>query len=318
MKVLVVGFGSIAKKHITNLRILYPESRLAVLCRPGKQRDTQELEQLFFNTDSAVKWSPDFVIIASPASLHAEHVAVFNELQVPMLVEKPLTTSIEDAYRLLSSLQSRCMLGYQLRFTDGFRQLREWLPHLGRIYFVRMEVGQYLPSWRPNMLLADMVSANPELGGGALLELSHELDLVSELLGLPEKVYAATGPVSHLNLPVEECVELSLRYDNGLLAQIHLDMLQYKPARQSKWVGEFGQIEWDMLNNELCWYDRQGALLEQLKGISTPQQVALRQLNVFIDGLPEGADAEQGIKPLRIIEAARVSIQYGCEVLVHA
>lgn len=316
MKVLVVGFGSISKKHLSNLRILYPDCCLAVLCRPGKQRDDQELEQIFHDTEAAAGWKPDFIIIASPASLHAEHVVLFAKLQVPVLVEKPLAANLDEAYRLLDAIQSRCMLGYQLRFTDGFRQLQEWLPQLGCLYFVRMEVGQYLPSWRPDTPLTEMVSSNPELGGGALLELSHELDLLSTFLGLPSRVYAATGAASHLNIPVEECTELSLRYANGLLAQVHLDMLQYKPVRQSKWLGEFGQIEWDMLSNTLSWYDRQGALLRQMVGTSTPQQVAQRQLTAFIEGLDEGASAEQGIMPLRIVEAARESIKFRCEVNV--
>ena len=318
MNVLVVGFGSIAKKHLENLRLLYPDARLAVLCRLGKPRDPQGLEQIFHDTASAAGWEPDFIIIASPATLHADHVAAFAPLQVPMLVEKPLTASLEDAYRLLAATSSRCMLGYQLRFTDGFRLLQEWLPQLGRLYYVRMEVGQYLPSWRPDTPLSAMVSANPELGGGALLELSHELDLLSALAGQPARVYAASGPASHLHLSVEECIELSLRYDSGLLAQIHLDMLQYKPTRQSKWLGEFGQIEWDMLNNTLSWYDRQGSLFRQMVGTSTPQQVAQRQLTAFIDGLDEGASAEQGIVPLLIVDAARESIKSGCEVSIGA
>lgn len=316
MRVLVVGFGSIAKKHISNLRCLYPQASLAVLCRPGKPREMQGLEQLFHDVGSAFDWHPDFIIIASPATLHADHVVAFAPLQVPMLVEKPLTANLAEAHRLLAAIHSPCLLGYQLRFTDGFRQLQEWLPQLGHLYFVRMEVGQYLPSWRPDTPLSAMVSANPELGGGALLELSHELDLLSALLGQPTRVYAASGAASHLHLSVEECVELSVRYDSGLLAQIHLDMLQYKPVRQSKWLGEFGQIEWDMLNNTLSWYDRQGALFRQMVGASTPQQVAQRQLTAFIEGLDEGASAEQGIMPLRIVEAARESIKFRCEVNV--
>lgn len=316
MKVLVVGFGCIAKKHISNLRILYPQARLAVLCRPGKQRDTHELEQLFHDVESAKCWDPDFILIASPATLHEEHVAEFASLQIPILVEKPLASNLVEARKLQSVLKSRCMLGYQLRFTDGFRQLQEWLPQLGHLYFVRMEVGQYLPSWRPDTPVSEMVSANPELGGGVLLELSHELDMLSLLLGSPVRVYAAAGPASHLNLAVEESTELSLRYESGLLVQIHLDMLQYRPTRQSKWLGEFGQIEWDMLSNTLSWYDRQGNLFRQMVGQSTPQQVAQRQLTAFIEGLQEGASPTQGITTLMIVDAARKSIKSGCEVCV--
>ncbi len=316
MKVLVVGFGSIAKKHLHNLRQLYPQVRLAVWCRPGKVRDSQGLEAIFHQVDQALAWSPDYVVVASPATLHAEHVVALAGLQVPLLVEKPLAGSVTEGQRLLAALQGPCLLGYQLRFTDGFLRLQEWLPELGALTLVRMEVGQYLPHWRPDTQVVDMVSANPELGGGALLELSHELDLLTALLGLPSRLYAAQGPASHLKLAVEECVELTLHYASGPLVQVHLDMLQFSPCRQSKWLGERGQIEWDMLQNRLSWYDQQGTLVQQMQGESTAQQVAQRQLQAWIEHQPGGAAAAQGLNALRIVEAARLSIQSGCEVMV--
>jgi predicted dehydrogenase len=318
MKVLVVGFGSIAKKHLHNLRQLYPNVRLAVWCRPGKVRDSQGLEALFHQVDEVLAWQPDYVVVASPATLHTEHVVALAGLRVPMLVEKPLASNLMEGQRLLTALQGPCLLGYQLRFTDGFLQLREWLPELGALHLVRLEVGQYLPDWRPDTPIADMVSANPELGGGALLELSHELDLVSHLIGLPTRLYAAEAPASHLKLAVEECVELTLHYAQGPLVQVHLDMLQFKPCRQSKWLGEKGQIEWDMLQNRLCWYDAHGALVQQMQGQSTPQQVAQRQLQAWIEQHPGVATATQGLNALRIVDAARLSMQSGCEVMVDA
>lgn len=318
MKVLVVGFGSIAKKHLHNLQHLYPDVRLAVWCRPGKVRDCDGLEALFHQIDEVLAWRPEYVIVASPATLHAEHVVALAGLQVPMLVEKPLASNLMEGQRLLAALQGPCLLGYQLRFTDGFLQLREWLPELGALHLVRLEVGQYLPHWRPDTPVADMVSANPELGGGALLELSHELDLVSALLGLPSRVYAGQAPISHLKLAVEECVELTLHYAQGPLVQVHLDMLQFKPCRQSKWLGTKGQLEWDMLQNRLCWYDAHGVLVQQMQGQSTPQQVAQRQLQAWIEQQSGVATAAQGLNALRIVEAARLSMQSGCEVMVDA
>ena len=106
-----------------------------------------------------------------------------------------ITTDMTQGKALLARLSSPARLGYQLRFTEGFDALQHWLPTLGRLYFARLEVGQYLPTWRPDTEVGQMVSARRELGGGALLELSHELDLVTALLGLPERVYAAAGLV---------------------------------------------------------------------------------------------------------------------------
>lgn len=317
MKILVVGYGSIARKHLDNLRLCYPHAQLAVWCRPGLPRDETGLCGLFYRAEEAIAWQPDYVIIASPASRHAEHVATFSALGVPLLIEKPLAATLPQGERLLCCLQGPARLGYQLRYTEGYAALRQWLPLLGPLCFARLEVGQYLPSWRPQTPVNEMVSARPDLGGGALLELSHELDLLVGLLGLPATIYGAQGPQSPLQLSVEESVELTLRYDTGSLIQIHLDMLQYKPCRRSKWLGASGQIEWNMLENLLIHYDIHGREVQRMQGHLSGPEVARRQLMAFIAQQDQQAVPEDGLLTLRVIDAARRSINSGQEERVY-
>lgn len=317
MRVLVVGFGSIARKHLDNLRHCYPHAQLAVWCRSGFERQADGLSCLFHSVEAALAWQPDFIIIASPASHHAEHASALAVLRVPMLVEKPLAANLQQAHQLLAALPQGEHLGYQLRYTEGFSRMTQWLPSLGKLLYVRLEVGQYLPSWRPGTPVSEMVSARPELGGGALLELSHELDLLLALLGLPQSVRATSAPSSHLQLAVEECVELTLRYADGPLVQLHLDMLQYHPCRQSKWLGDEGQIEWDLLANRIIQYGKDGHPERELQGQLTGQQIAQRQLQAFIEGEPGGARVVDGVPILHLIAAAKQSLASGEEVFVH-
>lgn len=317
MRVLLVGFGSIARKHLTNIALLYPQAQVAVWCRPGFVRSSQGLSALFHSAAEAIAWQPDFVIIASPASHHLTHVTELASLQVPILLEKPLATDCVQGRQLLAQLSAPARLGYQLRYTEGFSALQQWFPTLGRLYFARLEVGQYLPAWRPDTAVSKMVSARPDLGGGALLELSHELDLLTALLGLPERVYAATGPVSHLNLSVEESVELTLLYAQGTVVQVHLDMLRYHPCRHSTWLGEQGQIDWNMLTNHIALYDRNGQQQAAQQGSLSAQQVAQRQLVAFFEGENGGAWCQDGLLSLAIVDAARRSLCSRQEEWVH-
>ena len=313
MKVLVVGFGSIAQKHLLNLQQCYPHAELAVWCRAGRPRPAWSLAGLFHSAQQALAWQPDYAIIASPASHHADHVAALAPLGIPLLVEKPLAMDLRQGERLLHVAPPHCWLGYQLRFSEGFGCVRQWLPTLGRLYFARLEVGQYLPQWRPNTPVAEMVSARAELGGGVLLELSHELDYLVALMGLPQCVYARRGAASHLGLAVEECVELTLGYEGGALVQVHMDMLQYKPCRRAKWVGEEGQLEWDLLTNSVSLYDQQGEICRHQQGAPAGVEMAQRQLRAFIEGTGEGTPAREGLAALRIIAAAQQAMANGRE-----
>ncbi len=308
MKILIVGFGSIAKKHIANLKTLSPGVKISVLCRAGKKRDVSGLESLFFCVDDAIAWRPNYIIIASPATCHAKDVFSFAALNIPILVEKPLTAELPEAISLLDKCDLSLHVGYQLRFSDAFKVVREWLNKLGKLYFARIEVGQYLPHWRPDTPVAAMVSSQKHLGGGVLLELSHEIDLTIALVGMPTKVIAVKGGKSHLNLDVEDNVELVLTYENGSQVSIHLDMLQYKPCRTSKWIGEFGQLEWDIINNKVSLYGQNGQLEQDFLGFDTSDNRLQRQLEALMDGNCEYAMGVDGLKVLYVIDAAKRSI----------
>jgi predicted dehydrogenase len=76
------------------------------------------------------------------------------------------------------------MTGYNLRFSYSLKRFNELIKKkiVGKILSVRCEVGQYLPDWRPNKDFRKTVSANKRLGGGVLLELSHEIDYLRWIL----------------------------------------------------------------------------------------------------------------------------------------
>ena len=308
MKILIIGFGSIAKKHIANLKIISPDVKISVLCRTGKKRDVSGLERLFFYVDDAIAWGPNYIIIASPATYHANDVFSFAALNIPMLVEKPLTSELSEAISLLDKCDLSLHVGYQLRFSDAFKVVREWLNKIGKLHFARLEVGQYLPHWRPDTPVDEMVSSQKHLGGGVLLELSHEIDLTIALVGMPTKVVAVKSGRSHLNLDVEDNVELVLSYVDDSQVSIHLDMLQYKPCRTNKWIGEFGQLEWDIINNKVSLYGKNGRLEQDFLGSDTSDNRLQRQLEALMDGNYEYAMAADGLKVLYVIDAAKRSI----------
>src|SRR6185369_10238367 len=128
------------------------------------------------------------------------------------------------------------LIGYTLRYHPGFLAFTEAFTSgkIGRALSLRAEVGQYLPDWRPGADYRQSVTAQRGLGGGALLELSHEIDLARALLGMPQSVQAYFDRLGDLDIDVEDTVELMMRHQTGkhshAVASIHLDLLQ-RPAR---------------------------------------------------------------------------------------
>ncbi len=63
---------------------------------------------------------------------------------------------------------------------------------IGQTLYTSVECGSYLPDWRPGNNYKKSVSAKKDLGGGVLLELSHELDYIRWIFGEIKNIYAVS------------------------------------------------------------------------------------------------------------------------------
>jgi predicted dehydrogenase len=119
---------------------------------------------------------------------------------------------------------------------------------------VLAEVGQYLPDWRPGTDYRKGVSARKDLGGGVLLELSHEFDYLRWFFGDFEVAYCHAGSTGVLDIDVEDRADVIMAGGNDIVANLHLDFLQRKPTRTCKVIGSDGTLVWDAIGNSVALY----------------------------------------------------------------
>lgn len=255
-RALVVGSGSIAKRHIKNLRHLFPETE--VLCVSSSGRKVAPLEvgacKVANSIEHALEEHLDLAVVASPAPFHLSHAFKLVSADVPVLIEKPLCQDLTELEQQdLDSFCHKIGVGYSLRFMPSASVVRDVIRErtLGAILSVKVECGQYLPDWRPGTDYRESVSAQQKLGGGALLELSHELDYLLWFFGEINSVIAQVENTGALGLDVEDNVNALLKSENELLINLHLDFLQRHPTRIFKAVCEKGNLVWDLLENSV-------------------------------------------------------------------
>src|SRR4030095_9139105 len=82
-----------------------------------------------------------------------------------------------------------------------------------------------------------------ELGGGALLDESHFIDLMLWFFGKPERLFARVEKISNLEINTDDFVEISAVYPDGWRASIHLDLIGRPHEKQITVVGEEGSIQ---------------------------------------------------------------------------
>lgn len=261
----VIGLGNIAKRHRANLKFLYPDATIVAMSASGREPESfvENADMLVSDMGELLALEPEQVIIASPASLHARHAESLIENGIPVLIEKPLESDFERATklcRLLENTNSTAIVGYCLRYLPSSKIVKDQLLGglIGKVLNVSINTGQFLPDWRPSVDYKSTVSAQKRLGGGVLLELSHELDYLSFILN--EELAFCAGILrnsAELNLEVEEIADLLLMSESGVVCQLHMDFHQKRPRRSCTIVGSEGVIEWDLIANSVMLSERE-------------------------------------------------------------
>ena len=274
MNVLIVGFGSIGRRHLRVFRSIEPNANITVWRQhsvPGTPIEAPEADAVVYSGDEAFASKPEFAVVCNPAPRHVPTALELARRGVHLFIEKPLSHDLAGSEELLAICHAHklvLMVGYNLRFHPTLRRLRDLLADgmIGRPLYFRAEVGQYLPDWRPGRDYRETVTARAALGGGAVLELSHELDYARWFFGEVRAVSACLDRVSDLDIDVEDTAEITLQFLNGVMGSVHLDLLQRAPTRQCRVIGTEGTVEWNGINDQVRVYRPTAGSWEELQG----------------------------------------------------
>ena len=268
---LIVGAGSIGRRHLGNLQAL-GQRELCVVDPDAAAR--QQAEQQYgalavADLEAGLARRPDAVIIATPTSMHVPVALAAVRAGSHLFIEKPLSDRLAGVEELLSIVQSRnlvTLVGCNMQFHPGPRLIKQVLEQgtLGPLLGARLEVGSYLPSWHPGADYRAGYSANPALGGGCVLDAIHELDLACWFFGFPSEVLAATRPGETLGIETEAMAEIVLSYERGPLCSVHLDYVQRWRQRRAEVIGRDGTVVWESRRRSVEWLAGDAAAPERL------------------------------------------------------
>lgn len=254
MKHLVIGGGSIGKRHLNNLYSLGETELFCFRRSCDKDFEAEYHCKVVTSYDEIKLIKPDVLYVCNPTSLHHRGLSWAQDLGAHVFMEKPLT---HDEHLLKEVLQQWkqqrvFFIGFVMRYHPFVNVIKEKLNDrvIGDIYSCRFEFGSYLPNWHPWENYKEGYAARKSLGGGVINTITHELDLMLYLFGNPESVIAAKVNLDHLKIDVEELAEAIFAYHWGL-ATLHLDFLQKDYDRQIKILGTEGKIIWNWNENTI-------------------------------------------------------------------
>ena len=319
-RVLVVGLGSIGRRHIRVVRELCSGIKIIVLRH--KQCDDNDIETLGLHRcvttiEDALAFQPEVAIVANPATKHLEVATQLAEAGVHLLIEKPIAASPEGVQDLIDLCKKKkifLMTAYNLRFLPSMKEFRKQVQQekVGKIYSVRAEVGQHLFNWRPENDYRKTVAAQKRLGGGVLLELSHEIDYLSWIFGSIEWVKSHVYKQSDLEIDVEDTANIILGFENQsgdqLVATLNMDFIRHDTTRQCVVIGERGSLRWDGITGEVQYFPGGEQGWEELySGVPERDYTYMKEIKHFFSSVESGksplVSGENGLEVVFAIEA---------------
>ena len=292
MKGLLVGYGSIGRRHLTNLHslgvddwgIVHTGRGTLPLEPPCPVRTYGRL------ADALDQEMPTFAVVANPTNLHVASALACVDAGCHVLLEKPVSHTLDGLDDLEAAAAAngvQVLVGFQFRFHPALERMRELLRSgaLGAPLHARVVWGEHLPSWHPWEDWRISYAARSDLGGGVHHTICHPFDYLRMLFGDPVGVTARLSEKGPLGLDVAEAAEVLLRFDEAVTVQVHLDYWTRPTTHRVEITCTDGSIAWDYMSADFRVWDGDAGSWrpEPFPGVDDRNDLFVAEARHFLD-----------------------------------
>jgi predicted dehydrogenase len=225
LRIAVAGAGYIGRAHM-GVAQRSPTCMLSAIVDPAPAAEataSKEGVPLYKSLDDLFEMRrPDGVVLATPNQLHVEHALKCIDAGVPMLLEKPIASTVAEGERLVKIAQERkakILIGHHRAHSPIMAKAKQIVDSgvLGKLVAV---VGS-ATFFKPDHYFAE-APWRREIGGGPILiNMIHEVHNLRMLCGDIVAVQAIASRATR-EFPVEDTVAINLRFANGVLGTFML------------------------------------------------------------------------------------------------
>jgi len=281
MKVCFVGIGSIAKRHIRNLREICREKGIKLRIDAFRRFSMDKPDGIFeiYNKIEDVSGDYDIIFITNPTEKHLETLREFHEKGKNFFIEKPVVSisQINDAKEFQLHDNAVYYIACPLRYNAVIQYIKEHIS-VDDVISVRSISSSYLPEWRPGQDYRKIYSAHKDMGGGVSIDLIHEWDYLTYLFGWPEKMHSLRGKKSPLEIDSDDYAIYIAEYMDKII-ELHLDYFGRNTIREIQLFTKDDTIIGDIAHNRITF-------LKSGEGIEFMEQrddYQMRELKHFLD-----------------------------------
>lgn len=331
MNILILGCGSIGKRHIKNL--------IKIGCNPKKITGLDpridrlnQVKKLGISTTSSslkklLKKEKFFAsIVCSPTNFHIKQGILLAKNNIHILMEKPLCNNLQGSKKLEKILKKNkvfFMIAYIFRFNPMIEKVKNLIKRksIGKVLYVRGEFSEYLPDWHPWENYRNFYMAKKSMGGGSILDQSHLFDIMHFIFGDFKEVIGFNSKISNLQVKADDVSEMILKFKSGLIASLHTDMFGRKHRKDFEIKGINGNISCDFYKQEVTFYNSKNKKTKIFKNFfNDPNSIYIKELKHFFSCINKKtksiATFDDSVKTMKLILATCKSSKLGKKVRV--
>jgi len=252
LNILIVGLGSIGKKHLSAIYTFYPLANVFALRSKRKSKKYENVINIYSIDELEI--NIDFVIISTPTNLHENDIIKFSKLGCPLFIEKPVLhnlKNIESINNILFSNNIKTYVACNMRFHPGIIHLKNFIDNnKSKINEVNVYFGSYMPNWRNGIDFRENYSSHEDMGGGVHLDLIHELDYCIWIFGYPISIKSVFRKVSNLEINSIDYTNYILFYDDFTL-NIKLNYYRIDSKREIEILTNDTTLIYDLIQNKV-------------------------------------------------------------------
>lgn len=291
LKVCFVGVGSIAKRHIKNLREIVQKKDYTIRIDAFRRSDVMvEGVDTVYTDLGKMPDDYDAIFITNPTESHLETLKLFHTKGKHFFIEKPVVSmgQLEKAREVKLKDGSVYYVACPLRYNEVIQYIKNNV-NPKDVISVRCISSSYLPDWRPGQDYRETYSAHKDMGGGVSIDLIHEWDYITYLFGWPEQVKCFIGKKSDLEIDSDDYAIYIAEY-NDKIVELHLDYFGRKTIREVQLFTREDTIVGDIANNKITFL-RSGKIIDFNENRDDFQK---RELNHFLDMILDEIEIEDG------------------------
>ena len=320
--ILIVGFGSIGKRHFENISN-NTDSKIIICTKRTDLKKYEKNDVVIVNSLSeALLHKPNIAFVTNETSYHVKTALQLAKKGIHLFLEKPLSDSIKDVKKLEKLILEKKLvtqIGCNMRFHPCIVKIKKILDEkkLGKIISTNVESSSYLPDWHPYEDYRDGYAARKDLGGGIALTCIHELDFMYWFFGDVDKVFSITGKFSDLQVTADDLSVMTFLFKSKVIGELHLDYFQRPDFKSCTIKGTKGTLLWDSSSNEVkIFYRSKKSWKSELKLTAFERNsMYVDELKYFLNCIKKKKktmnDISDGVRTLKIVLTAKNSSKTG-------